>query len=251
MQYAGAPRKGNTVYFGVSTYARLGDPGDGRAVQRCRSTAITTTRSTSRRSRRGSRSGRTPTRRTSSSSRVGSPAAALGFTNVFNSNVNTAPYNNNVLVDPGTRRVARADGGDDVVQVPDQWLQPLLGHDRHDGLGDLQRRDARPDLLRRSRRHDDVSRARRPEDRRRLRRRRLHGQRVEGRACCCTTSTRVGSGPRCSRSRSRETAAGRGSDGSLLRPAPRRDGFHLKTQVQHHYDPRAWVGPPLGGRVQM
>ena len=34
VQYAGAAVKGNTVYFGVSTHARLGDSGDGRAVQR-------------------------------------------------------------------------------------------------------------------------------------------------------------------------------------------------------------------------
>ena len=99
VQYAGAARKGDTVYFGVSTHADWATPAtdvqftvqvdrDGNGTV---DFSAFTTRFTF---------GPNADPQDVFVVAGGSPAAALSFTNVFNSNVNTAPYNNSVLSIP-------------------------------------------------------------------------------------------------------------------------------------------------------
>ena len=99
VQYAGAARKGNTLYFGVATHADWAAPAtdvqftvdvdrDGNGTV---DFSAFTTRFTF---------GPNADPQDVFVVAGGSPAAALGFTNVFNSNVNTAPYNNSVLSIP-------------------------------------------------------------------------------------------------------------------------------------------------------
>jgi subtilisin family serine protease len=99
VQYAGAARKGNTLYFGVATHADWAVP----------ATDFQFTVEVDRDSNGTVDFSAFTTRFTFGPNADpqdvfvvagGSPAAALGFTNVFNSNVNTAPYNNSVLSIP-------------------------------------------------------------------------------------------------------------------------------------------------------
>ena len=130
---------------------------------------------------------------------VGVGTSAVSFTNIFNSNVNTAPYNSNVLVVPVPMASLALPAGTTSFKYRVVGMQPVLGHDRHDAMGDIQRRHARPDLLRWSRRYDDVSRP--SMARRSTSATTTPPSRPTGRLACCssTTSTRPASGPRWSR----------------------------------------------------
>jgi hypothetical protein len=99
IEYAGAARKGNTVYFGVSTYADWAAP----------ATDVQLTVQVDRDGNGSVDFSAFTTRFTFGPNADpqdvfvvagGSPAAALAFTNVFSSNVNTALYNNSVLSIP-------------------------------------------------------------------------------------------------------------------------------------------------------
>lgn len=99
LEHVGAALKGTTMYFGLSTYGDWAVPasdtqftiqvdrdGNGTADASAFTTRFT--------------SGPNADPQDVFVVAGGSPLAAIGYTNVFNSNVNTAPYNNNVLVVP-------------------------------------------------------------------------------------------------------------------------------------------------------
>ena len=99
LQYIGAVRKGSTLYFGLSTHGNWSTPAtevqftiqidrDGNGTV---DTSAFTTRFTF---------GPNADPQDVFVVAAGTPAAAVGFTNVFNSNVNTAPYNSSVLSIP-------------------------------------------------------------------------------------------------------------------------------------------------------
>ena len=97
LEYIGAARKGNTMYFGLSTHGNWATPatevGFNIQVDRDNNGTVDVTAFTTRFTFG-------PNADPLDVFVVGVGAAAVGFTNVFNSNVNTAPYNSNVLTAP-------------------------------------------------------------------------------------------------------------------------------------------------------
>jgi hypothetical protein len=97
LQYVGAARKGNTMYFGLSTHGNWATPatevGFNVQIDRDGNNTVDVTAFTTRFTFG-------PNADPLDVFVVGVGSSAVGFTNVFNSNVNTAPYNSNVLVVP-------------------------------------------------------------------------------------------------------------------------------------------------------
>ena len=97
LEYIGAARKGSTMYFGLSTHGNWATPatevGFNIQIDRDNNGTVDVTAFTTRFTIG-------PNADPLDVFVVGVGTAAVGFTNVFNSNVNTAPYNSNVLTAP-------------------------------------------------------------------------------------------------------------------------------------------------------
>jgi hypothetical protein len=97
LQYIGAARKGNTMYFGLSTFGNWSTPATevqfNVQIDRNNDGVVDVSAFTTRFTFG-------PNADPQDVFVVGVGSSAVGFTNVFNSNVTTAPYNSNVLSVP-------------------------------------------------------------------------------------------------------------------------------------------------------